>query len=95
MGSHMKCTKIHHNFGPFWSVLVHFCAFWWKYLVDIMHIIVEASAALAKSVTLADCLPHASFTFIILHPGILGRLIFDRLVLTMRLGFVKKSQPKN
>ena len=28
MGSHMKCTKMHHNFGPFWSILVHFGAFW-------------------------------------------------------------------
>ena len=28
MGSHMKCTKMHHNFGLFWSVLIHFGAFW-------------------------------------------------------------------
>ena len=55
-------------------VLVHFRGFRWKHLVDIMHIIVEAGAAKAKSVTLADCLRHASFTFIILHAGILGFL---------------------
>ena len=76
-------------------VLVHFRAFRWKHLVDIMHIIVEAGAAKAKSVTLADCLPHASFTFIILLLTCWYIGIFDRLVLTMKLRFVKKSQPQN
>lgn len=50
-------------------------------------ILVEAGAAKGESVTLADCLLHASFSFIILHTSVLGRLIFYWLVKNKHLIF--------
>ena len=53
----------------------------------ILCILVEAGAAKGESVTLTDCLLHASFSFIILHTSVLGRLIFYWLVKQKKMIF--------